>query len=149
MGYGMFHESGNPPETEWLTLEAWARPTREACPWSSIPRRPGLTRLLLPTRTGEMSPVHDQKPTQLGVVDPSKAGTREHYDVQFPQLPAVMPKAVSHYPLYPVAAYCLGDSFARDRQPQASYTQVIGAGEHEHLPAARAQRLGEYPLEVS
>ena len=90
-----------------------------------------------------------QNPAQLGIADPSNAGTREHYYVQFPQLPAVMPKAVSDYPLYPVAAYCLGDSFARDRHAESSSAQAIGAGEQEYLAAAGSQRLGEYPLEVS
>lgn len=96
-----------------------------------------------------MSPVLGQNPAQLRVSDAGEAGTGEHHDVQPPQLSAVMPEAVPHYPLNTVAADRLGDSFARDRQPQASSAQVIGAGEHEYLFAARAQRLGEYPLEVS
>ena len=96
-----------------------------------------------------MLPVLDQNPAQLRVSDAGEAGAGEHHDVEFPQLPAVIPKAVSHHPLYPVAAYCLGDSLARDRHAEASSTQVIGAGEHEHLPAAGAQGLGKYPLEVS
>lgn len=133
-------ETGNP---------GLAGPARETCPWSGFPKRLELARLLLPTRTGEMSPVLGQNPAQLYVSDAGEAGTGQHHDVQFPQLPAVMPKAVSHYPLYPVAAYCLGDSFARDRHAETSSTQVIGAGEHEYLPAAGAQGLGEYPLEVS
>ena len=90
-----------------------------------------------------------QKPAQFHISHLGETGAGEHYDVQMSQLATVMPKAVSDYPLYSVAAYRLGNLFARDRHAEASTTQSIGAGENAYLLAAEPQRLREYPLEIS
>ena len=96
-----------------------------------------------------MPPGLGQEPAQLRVSDTSEAGAGKHHDIQMPQLPAVMPKAVSDYPLYSIAAYRFGDLFARDRHAEAGSAQAIGAGEHAYLLAAGSHRLGKYPLEIS
>ena len=90
-----------------------------------------------------------QKPAQLRISHLGETGAGEHYDVQMSQLPAVMPKAVSDYALYSVAAYRPGNLFARDRHAEACTTQAIGAGKNAYFLAAESQRLCEYPLELS
>ena len=91
----------------------------------------------------------DQEPAQLRVSDPSEAGAGNHHDVQIPQFPAMMPEAVSDYPLYSVAAYRPGYLFARDRHTEASSAQAIGAGKQAYLLAAESQRFCKHPLEIA